>query len=116
MVSNSSLKQNADQALDTTRDVARDTIERAGEKVDNLRTNIEPALDELADKAQKLAHRGIEYASEQSARAQKTFNRYADVTSRYVSEQPTKSVLIAVAIGAAVAALVVAASSRDRRY
>ena len=41
-------------------------------------------------------------------------SRYADVTGRYVSQQPVRSVLIAVAAGAAIAALVVAARRRNR--
>jgi ElaB/YqjD/DUF883 family membrane-anchored ribosome-binding protein len=44
---------------------------------------------------------------------------YAQATTRYVSEQPVKSALIAAAVGAAVAGLVLAMrrnSSSDRRY
>ena len=64
--------------------------------------------------ASGLATKGVDAASEAALAAQKQLTRYADVTGRYVSQQPVKSVLIAVAAGAAIAALVVAARRRSR--
>lgn len=93
----------AESALDSTRQLASQVLGRAGDKVRDLRSG-----------AGQLATRGVDAASEAAAAAQKQLSRYADVTGRYVSQQPVKSVLIAVAAGAAIAALVVAARRRNR--
>jgi ElaB/YqjD/DUF883 family membrane-anchored ribosome-binding protein len=93
----------AESALDTTRQLASQVLGRAGEKVRDLRAG-----------AGQFATRGVDAATEAAALAQKQFSRYADVTGRYVSRQPVKSVLIAVAAGAVIAGLVVAARRRNR--
>ena len=93
----------AERALESTRQLASQVLERASEKVRDLRSG-----------AGNLATRGVDAASEAAALAQKQLSRYADVTGRYVSQQPVKSVLIAVAAGATIAALVVAARRRNR--
>jgi len=73
---------------------ASQSIERAGEKVRELRMG-------MADSA---------------AAAQQRLGRYADLTTRYVSEQPLKSALIAAGIGALVAGLIIAARRRRDHY
>lgn len=73
-------------ALESTREFANQAFEKAGEKVRDLRYG-----------AKELANRGVHSVGE-----------YAQATTRYVAEQPLKSALIAAAIGAAVAALVLA--------
>lgn len=93
----------AEDALDSTRQLASQVLGRASEKVRDLRSG-----------AGHLATRGVDAAAEAAAAAQKQLSRYADLTGRYVSQQPVKSVLIAVAAGAAIAALVVAARRRNR--
>jgi ElaB/YqjD/DUF883 family membrane-anchored ribosome-binding protein len=92
----------ADGALDSTRQLASHVMERAGERVRDLRYN-----------ARDFANRGLSAATDATALAQRQLSRYADVTGRYVSERPVKSVLIAVAAGAAIAALVVGARRRS---
>lgn len=82
-------------ALETTKEFANQAFERAGEKVRDLRYG-----------AKELASRGVSSVGE-----------YAQATTRYVTEQPIKSALIAAAVGAAVAALVLAMRrNSDRRY
>lgn len=84
------------QAIDTTREFANQAIEKAGEKVRDLRYGVKD-----------LANRGVSSVGD-----------YAQATTRYVSEQPLKSALIAAAVGAAVAALVIALrrNSSSRYY
>lgn len=94
----------AEQALGTTRQLATQAIERASEKVRDLRVGVKD-----------FASKGLGAAGDATAAAQKQLSRYADATGRYVSDQPVKSVLIAVAAGAAIAALVVAARRRNQR-
>ena len=93
-------------ALDTTRQYANQAIERAGETVRDLRYGV-----------RDLASKGATSVSEATAAAQRQLGHYAQATSRYVSDQPVKSALIAAAVGAAVAALVLAwRRNRDRGY
>ena len=93
----------AENALDKTRQLATQVIGRAGDRVRDLRSG-----------TRDFASKGVDAASEAAAAAQKQISRYADATGRYVSQQPVKSVLIAVAAGAAIAALVAAARRRNR--
>ena len=95
----------AESALDSTRQFATQALGRASDKVRDLRSG-----------AGQMASRGVDAAAEAAALAQKQFTRYADATGRYVSQQPVKSVLIAVAAGAVIAGLVVAARRRNSRY
>ena len=80
-------------ALETTKELASHAIEKAGEKVRDLRYGVKD-----------LASKGAS-----------SVGGYAQATSRYVTEQPLKSALIAAAVGAAVAALVLA-MRRNKRY
>jgi ElaB/YqjD/DUF883 family membrane-anchored ribosome-binding protein len=85
------------QALDNTREFANQAFERANEKMRDLRYG-------MKDLANRLPH---------------SMGDAAHATTRYVSEQPMKSALIAAAVGAAVAGLVLAlrrSSHSDRRY
>jgi ElaB/YqjD/DUF883 family membrane-anchored ribosome-binding protein len=84
------------QALESTREFANQALERAGEKVRDLRYGVK----DLANKSAS------------------SVGDYAQATTRYVAEQPLKSALIAAAVGAAVAALVLAMrrSSNQRYY
>jgi ElaB/YqjD/DUF883 family membrane-anchored ribosome-binding protein len=64
---------------------------------------------------QDLASKSLSAVSDTAQVAQQRLGQYASTTGRYVSDQPVKSALIAAAVGAAVAALVLAARSRRRR-
>ena len=66
--------------------------------------------------ATDLARKSASSVSEATAAAQRQLGQYAQATGRYVSEQPVKSALIAAAIGAAVAALVLAIRRNRRDY
>lgn len=109
------LMNGAEKAMGSTRAMANDTLDRAEDKVRHLRGSIDPLVDKLASQAQKLARQSLDMASEASERAQRSMHRYADATTRYVANEPVKSVLIAAAVGAAVALLVASARHRDSR-
>ena len=91
-------------AIESTRQFANQAFDRAGEKVRDLRAN-----------ARDLASKGVSSVTDATAAAQKQLGQYAQATGRYVSEQPVKSALIAAAIGAAVAALVLALRRNNNR-
>ena len=104
--------QAATEAIDSTRAYAQDAVNSAGEKVRNLRDGVEPTVDQIAARVQGAVQRGIEAASKTSARAQRQLEHAADVTGKYIADQPMRSVLVAAAAGAAITALIVLASRR----
>ncbi|MES2281245.1 MAG: hypothetical protein V4542_07515 [Pseudomonadota bacterium] len=106
--------QTAEKAVDNTRAYANDALDRAEDKVRELRGNVDPMIEALATKAQKLARQSLDMAAEAKEKAQQSLSRYASATTQYVSEQPVRSVLIAAAVGAAVALLVSASRNRNR--
>jgi ElaB/YqjD/DUF883 family membrane-anchored ribosome-binding protein len=108
------LLRTAGHAIDTTRDFANDALDTAEDKVRMLRGEIDPIVDMLASKAQKLARQSLDMAAHAKDRAQQSMSRASDATTRYVSEQPLRSVMIAAAVGAAVALLVSAARHRHQ--
>lgn len=103
----------AHRALDSTREFANSALESAEGTVRGLHSRVDPMVDKLAEAAQKLARQSLDMASEARQRAQQSLNQASAATSRYVAEQPLRSVLIAAAVGAAVALLV--SASRERR-
>lgn len=106
------LLRTAGKAMDSTRDYANDALDKAENRVRELRGSVDPVVDMLASKAQKLARHSLDLASEAKDRAEQSLKRATRVTTRYVADQPLRSVLIAAAVGAAVALLI--ASSRHR--
>lgn len=105
--------RSADKSISATRQYANDALDSAENKVRELRGSVDPMVDMLATKAQKLARQSLDMATEAKDRAQQSLGRAADVTQRYVSEQPLRSVLIAAAVGASIALLI--SVTRNRR-
>lgn len=106
--------QSAESAVESTRNLASETLDRAGDKVRDLRREVNPTVDRIANTAQDLAQRSIEALNETRERARRQIDYYSDVTGRYVADQPVKSVLIAAAAGAAVAAAILFATRSNR--
>jgi ElaB/YqjD/DUF883 family membrane-anchored ribosome-binding protein len=103
-------RQTANEAVESTRAYAQNAVNAAGEKVREIRRDVEPGVEQLAARVQQAVQRGLDAASTTSARAQRRLEQAADVTGRYISDQPVRSVLIAAAAGAAITALIVLAS------
>ena len=81
-----------------------------------LRRQADPAIDDLAARAQDLAARSIDYCAETSARARRQMQQAAEATSKYVAEQPGKSLVIAAASGALLATVAMWISRRRDAY
>ena len=79
--------------LDSTRKMAADALDRASASMKDLRSGM----------------------SERAAVAQRYMGDYARTGTRYVTEHPLKSALVAAAVGAAVAGLVIALRHREDR-
>lgn len=108
------MAHSAERAIDATRSQANHLLDSAESKVDYMRSKAEPALEKFAAKAQDLAQRGLDMASHTKDQAKETLSNYSAVTTRYVADKPMQSILIAAAVGAAVALLV--SSNRGRDY
>ena len=65
-------------------------------------------LESRSLRAVDLANKSVASVAEATAAANKALSQYTKATTRYVSDQPVKSALIAVAVGSLVAALVLA--------
>lgn len=78
------------QALDSTRRLAHQAMERASSTVQGLRSGM----------------------SDRAAAARSYMGEYASAGTRYVGEHPLKSALIAAAVGAAIAGIVIALRNR----
>jgi len=109
-------RQTAADAVETTRAYAKNAVNAAGEKVRDLQRDAEPAVEQIAAKVQQAVQRGLEAASKTTERAHRRFEDAANVTGRYISDQPVRSVLVAAAAGAAIAALIVLATRRHDDY
>lgn len=87
--------------LENTRRMAQDALDRASSSMKDLRSNVQDA-----------ANRGMNVMSDRASAAQRAMGDYASMSTRYVTDNPLKSALIAAAIGAAVAGLVLAMRQR----
>lgn len=107
------LLHSADKAIDSTRNYANHALDVANEKMHDLRSGVQPALEKLTRRAEEYAHQGMDMAVNAKDKARESLSHYGSVTTRYVADKPVQSVLIAAAVGAAVALLV--SSARNRR-
>lgn len=84
-------------ALDNTRKLASQAMERATGTARELRSSVND-----------VAGRGLHAVGDHAAAARQHLGEYAVAGRRYVGEHPLRSALIAAAVGAAVAGLVLA--------
>lgn len=108
------IANSADHAIDSGRNYANQALNMADEKIHSLRGSVQPAFDKLSRKAGEYAHQGMDMASHAKDRARESLTQYSAATSRYVSDKPVQSVLIAAAVGAVFALLVSSARNRNR--
>lgn len=106
----------ASDAVQATRGAANHSLDKAEQGAHRLRKEVDPLIDDLAARAQDLASRSISYCADASERARRQFHQAADATSRYVADQPGKSLLLAAAAGAALTALFMVSRRRPDRY
>ncbi len=104
----------ATQAVQSTRRMANEALDKAEEGVKRIKNEVDPVIDDLAARAQEFANRSINYCAETSERARRQINEATEATCRYVSDQPGKSILIAAAAGAAVATALMMTRRSDR--
>jgi ElaB/YqjD/DUF883 family membrane-anchored ribosome-binding protein len=93
----------AKEGVNATRKVASEAVDKAQEGLEAAQKQINPVIDDLAARAQELANRSIHFCADTSERARRQLQCAAEATNRYVVDQPTKSLMLAAAAGAAVA-------------
>ena len=116
------VKDAAADATDTVKQTARSARRTASEAVDESGRQIRytedgeevPFIDNLSHRAQDLAERSMDFWADSSDRARRQFQATADATTRYVAEQPGRSMLIAAATGAALATAFFLGRSRKK--
>lgn len=104
----------AKEAVNTTRRTAASALDKAEEGVQAVERELNPVIDDLAARAQELATRGINFCADSSDRARRQLQTATEATTRYVIEQPGRSILLAAATGAAIATAFLM-SSRSRK-
>lgn len=95
--------ETAKEGVNATRKAASDAVDKAHEGLDAAQKHINPVIDDLAARAQDLANRSIHFCADSSERARRQLQQATEVTTRYVVDQPGKSMLLAAVAGAAVA-------------
>ena len=80
--------------------------------IQELRTSAEQAVEATRALANDAVRYATDSLNEASTQVRKSFNEGRDTASRYIVEQPVKSVLIAAAAGAVLTALAMSLSSR----
>ena len=109
------VRDSAEHAYDNSREFADDSLGRVSDKVRDLRRDLEPAVDQMRYRARRAARQSMDAASDARDRTREAVDYYTDATGRYVADQPVRSVLIAAAAGAAIAALLMSARNRGNR-
>lgn len=104
------IRQTSEAILHSTEKAFDSTAEQAGNALHN---HIDPMVDLMAVTAQKLAKQSMTMASDAKEYAQHAMNRASKASTQYVSEQPVRSVLMAAAVGAAVAIAITALRSKN---
>lgn len=109
------IRQTSEAMLHSAEQAVDSTAELAGSALHN---HIDPMVDMMAVTAQKLAKQSMNMASDAKEYAQHAMNRASKASTQYVAEQPIRSVLMAAAVGAAVAVAITSLRSRNdvRRF
>lgn len=80
--------------------------------VRDLSDQVMQSAEQAVQSSRDFAHDSMDKAHEAFSAKLRDLQRYANVGADYVAQQPVKSVLIAAATGAAVAAVIMALRSR----
>ena len=102
-----------ENGIDSAHDAAQSALSSASSKLENFQNGVKPAIERFASRGAEMAQSGLDATREAGTRAKATASRYASACENYVTEQPMKSVAIAAAAGATLAALLILARNRS---
>ncbi len=109
----SQLVNGVEDGIDSARDIAHNTLSKVSDKIDDLQSGVKPAIDRFATRSAEIAQKGWDSTRDAGNRAKAAATRYTNACENYVTEQPMKSVAIAAAAGATLAALLILARNRS---
>lgn len=98
--------ESADHAIKAAQRVATDALDSLAGAIQALRAQAEPLLDDAADRASSLTHRGLNSLHDSSAALRSSARHASENTVSYIRHDPVKSMLIAAATGAALMGLI----------
>lgn len=96
----------ADSAIDSTRRMANGALDALTDKVDEARKAAPSVLSRAAAQVDEITRRSLQRAQEARDTVKDKVITAGDASRGYIRDEPVKSVLIAAATGAVVAALV----------
>lgn len=100
--------------IQSTQQAASKVVDKASDKVDQLKSDAAPLLDKVSDQAQRLMQQGREVLNDTTQRVREKATQASDLAVGYTKDEPFKAMLIAAAIGAVLMGLVsMMARSRD---
>jgi ElaB/YqjD/DUF883 family membrane-anchored ribosome-binding protein len=102
-----------EEGAEAAQDAAHRALEHVSDKIDELQEEAGPAVQRVAERGAALARDGLNTSRELGKRAKRAASQYANACESYVTEQPLKSIAIAAAAGATVAALLMLARNRS---
>lgn len=110
--------EQADQAIGSARKAADGALDTLQEKASHLAAVAPGTLSRVAAQIDEMTRRGMDRARSATETARDQAARAGDRTAGYIRDEPLKSVLIAAAAGAGIAALIglLARSPRIERH
>jgi ElaB/YqjD/DUF883 family membrane-anchored ribosome-binding protein len=102
-------------AIDTAHDAATSTLSKVSEKIDTLHDQAKPAVDRMVARGKEMANDAIAGTRDAGERAKTALSGYASSCENYITEKPMKSVAIAAALGATLAAVLLMSRNRANR-
>ena len=100
-------------SIDGAHDAASNTLSKMSDKIDALQDQAKPAVDRMVARGKDLANNAITGTREAGVRAKTALSDYATSCESYITEKPMKSVAIAAAVGATLAAVLLISRSRS---
>ena len=111
-----SLARSAADRADTALDATHSALNSLQDGVENLRDKAPGAIGRAAARLDDLQRRGVDAARKVGTKVQDQAVKTGERTVGYIKDEPMKSVLIAAAAGAALAALIGMASRSRSTY
>lgn len=110
--------EKADEAIGSARKAADGALDTLQDKASQLASVAPGTLSRVAAQIDEMTRRGVERAKTATETAKEQAARAGDRTVGYIRDEPVKSVLIAAATGAALAAVIglIARTKRVERY
>jgi ElaB/YqjD/DUF883 family membrane-anchored ribosome-binding protein len=106
------LAKGVENAANSVNDVAQTALSSVAVKLDAIHDQATPAVDRMLARGQDMANTAINSTRQAGVSVKKTMSDYTSACEVYVTEQPMRSVAIAAAAGATIAALILMSRNR----